>query len=226
MVVGAVGALWKFLVSDRIKAAEKRAEEYERLWRDEVKLGAQRALMPRDPSEPPPEEIPLPEDWNEKSAVTKERRLLEKEVLDEDLRRFISEKTPPKMFETRRSEVIVIDDDDATVRALHRLVIPLIPRGWRVSATVDPEEGRLWLLEPSVRMAIIDLKMPRLGGKELIEEMLSIRPELRGHIIVCSGALPDDDEMRHITKELGCLWLGKPSEPDEFERTVKRALGR
>lgn len=222
--LAALAALWKFLVVDRVRRAERERDEYRELWQREVKLGAKRALMPRAPSDPPPAEIPIPDDWNEKSSVTRERKLLEREVTDEALRQFIQEKTPPKMFATKQADVVIIDDDEATVRALHRLVIPKVPKDWRVAPTVDPEEGRLWLLEPSVKFAIVDLNMPRLNGRELLDEMLALRPELRGRIIVCSGTFPDDDDMRHLTRELGCLWLSKPCQMDEFDRVIRMAL--
>lgn len=229
VVLGAIGTLWKFLISDPRKRAEARADKYERLWQEEVKLGARRALMPRDASDPPPAEVPMPEDWVEDTAqheVAPIRKVLEKEVTDEHLRRYVSERTPPratKMFETKHAEVIIIDDDEATVRALHRLVIPLVPKEWRVAPTTDPEEGRLWLLEPSVKIAIIDLCMRGLPGDEIIREMLTIRPELRGRIIVCSGAFPDDETVRPLLRDLGCLWLGKPSSQEQLRKVVATA---
>lgn len=224
--LGAIGVVWKFFIADPLRHERERANKYEQLWRDEVKLGAKRALMPRAASDPPPKEIPLPEDWHEDSKVTRARKPLEKEVIDEMTRNYVQDITPTErpMFQTMQADVVIIDDDHATVTALHRLVLPLVPKSWRVAATVDPEQGRLWLLEPCVKFAIIDLNMPKLHGEELITEMISIRPELRGRIVICSGMLLEDEQQGKLLGALGCLWLPKPSPPGEFRRVVRQAI--
>jgi hypothetical protein len=221
-VLAAVVALWKFLVVERVKRAEAERDEYKLLWHKEIRLGVRRALMPRAPDDPPPPELPLPDDWDEKSRVTKDRKEVEQPELESWLEQYVSERTPPKqMFRTTGAELVVIDDNDATLRAMRIHLIRIFPT-LKIEGTVDPEQGRLMLLEPTLRAAIVDLVMPVLSGRDLITEILDVRPELRGRIVVCSGTAPDPDDPLFV--EHGCLLLEKPVGLDTLHRIVQKAL--
>ncbi len=67
-----------------------------------------------------------------------------------------------------RGRVVVIDDDQATLKAVARV---LAQAGFEVEAISDPVEGLAAASEPSVDVVLSDVKMPNLTGMELLRAL-------------------------------------------------------
>jgi len=122
-------------------------------------------------------------------------------------------------------EVLVIDDVEAVASALHRLIRKIVPSGWEVFHTTDPVEARsLLVLDPRIRIAVVDILMPGLAGDALIEDAIRHRPDLRGRILVSSGIDYPPYLAERLFGELGCLRLDKPIEFEALESLVFRLV--
>lgn len=78
---------------------------------------------------------------------------------------------------------ILLADDNEPLRT--RLARALIDRGYRVACAVDGEDALRVFERERPRYAVIDLKMPRQSGLEVIARLLAIDPGVR--IVVLTG---------------------------------------
>jgi two-component system, cell cycle sensor histidine kinase and response regulator CckA len=112
------------------------------------------------------------------------------------------EKEPPP----GGTETVLLAEDDATVRELHREMLE--EAGYRVIEAVDGREALDKFTEHMAEVDILatDVVMPRMNGKSLYEEIRKIRPDMKALFI--SGYTKDivlergllDDEFSVITK--------------------------
>jgi len=70
--------------------------------------------------------------------------------------------------------VVAIDDEIANLRMIRHV---LRDRGHETEIFTDPEEGLNYIKRHSPQIVLADLKMPKLGGMELLREILIHRPE-------------------------------------------------
>lgn len=123
-------------------------------------------------------------------------------------------------------DALVVEDQVAIGRVLVWALRRIAP-GWDIQITGDAiAGGYLLVLDPSLKMAVVDYFMPMKLGDEIIEEALKIRPHLKGKIIVCSGigTYPPEVEKK-LFVELGCRRLDKPIDLDKFEEMVLEIIG-
>jgi CheY-like chemotaxis protein len=123
-------------------------------------------------------------------------------------------------------EILIVDDDEASARIIHRLVRfgSSIPTGWRVRYVTDAAAGLSAIVHPKVAIAIVDYRMDGIDGEELVRKAISVRPELHGKIIICSGAMFGNAEFQERFGEFGCLRLDKPLSIVDLERTIWAAI--
>jgi CheY-like chemotaxis protein len=208
----------------RLAKVEKHSEDCEESLRREIRRGAELAWENRVPSEP----LPEPE-WSENTARHNVRQLIEQQVRERALERYVKgESTPPKLQNPRAQvDLLIIDDEESSASSLHRVLRGMVPNDWTIEHTTDPIVGRsLLVLDPRVKVAFVDYRMDGLNGEAVIREALGARPELRGKIILCSGMILDHEQQRRMFGELGCLWLGKPFSLEELEHILWTALDK
>jgi CheY-like chemotaxis protein len=124
-----------------------------------------------------------------------------------------------------RKKILVIDDDPVVAQSIHRFLRQVVPASWEVAHETDPKVGLLRAVtDQAIALCFVDLLMPALGGDQLIEMALRQRPDLRGRIAVCSGAMPNSDAEKRLFGELGCLRIDKPFTLEELERFVWRFI--
>jgi two-component system, cell cycle sensor histidine kinase and response regulator CckA len=143
----------------------------------------------------------------------------------------------PASTESRRSErvsgkinavrdlqgngTILVADDEEGVRSLVANVLQ--DAGYTVELAVDGEDAleRLRRLGNEVRLILLDLTMPRLGGAEAATELRQIQPDVP--IIAMSGY--GDIEVMQRFSEAGVEdFLPKPFTPDELAGKVRDLL--
>jgi CheY-like chemotaxis protein len=97
--------------------------------------------------------------------------------------------TPPtkKQYPRGQGELILLVDDDATVRFVATKV--LTNYGYRVLTAENGAEGIATYImrREEVALVISDLMMPVMDGQTMIRRLLEVNPEVR--IIVASGSL-------------------------------------
>jgi DNA-binding NtrC family response regulator len=111
--------------------------------------------------------------------------------------------------------MLVVDDDELTRLFMRGIAQKL---GLRALEAADGFEA-LEKVNASVKVALIDLQMPRMGGMELIPELRKRFPSIR--FIVVSGAGNLDDAVA-VMKLGACDYLQKPVDFSSLAESVAR----
>jgi PAS domain S-box-containing protein len=118
-------------------------------------------------------------------------------------------------------ETILVAEDDQTILKLAAQV--LTRSGYTVLTASDGVEALQVFEEHSqvIDLVVTDVVMPRMGGKEVIEQMLKKRPAL--HHLFVSGYSQDAGHTDFI-KEKGRHLLSKPYSSDVLLKTIRDIL--
>jgi DNA-binding response OmpR family regulator len=116
--------------------------------------------------------------------------------------------------------LLLVDDEPSLRSALRRY---FMRRGWRVVEAEDGERARAMLLDGDTLgggfdAVITDMRMPRLTGMALHEEVCRIDARIGARFIFSSGDSGDDDALEYLARS-GCPVIPKP-----FELTVLLAV--
>lgn len=116
------------------------------------------------------------------------------------------------------AEIIVLDDvSDAGVlikRILER-------KGHNVTAYTEEEDTLKHVREKPVDLAILDIKLKKMTGVEVLEEIKKINPDLKAIMLTGYPTLDTAKE----TQRLGAVdYCVKPIDKDELEEKVAAAL--
>jgi two-component system cell cycle sensor histidine kinase/response regulator CckA len=114
---------------------------------------------------------------------------------------------------------ILVVDDNASVRALVRRILEA--EGHRVLEAASGAEA-LDIAERhggGIDLLLTDVKMPGMGGVELVEKVVESRPSLRALYISGDRELEESQELRG-----GVEFVAKPFSPADLLRSVQRAL--
>ncbi len=116
---------------------------------------------------------------------------------------------------------ILVVDDDNTVRKVTQKILQTA--GYRVLAARDGIEAVSLLQEHGreVSLAILDMRMPRMGGAETFQEMRRMHPGLP--IIVFSGYDPEEGAVE-LTDKTRAVFLQKPFSPTDLTGKVSLLL--
>jgi len=127
--------------------------------------------------------------------------------------------TPPAVREDWRGEglVLVVDDEEG-IRDFARLTLERA--GFRVIAAVDGLAGLDAFHEhrEELRLVLLDLTMPRMGGEEALREMRALRPDVP--VVLWSGYGQRDEP-----GDPAIPFLRKPFSARELVDKAREALG-
>ena len=116
-----------------------------------------------------------------------------------------------------RLRILIVDDETDLV---HALVERLTLRKIQAKGVTTGEEAlELVQSEPS-DVALLDVKMPGLGGLELVKRIQSFRPELQVVLLTGHGSVKDAED----GKALGVFdYLMKPIKLEELLNILRAA---
>ena len=120
-------------------------------------------------------------------------------------------------------ETILVAEDDAAIMRMFRQLLELY--GYSILEAGDGVEA-VEMFEANrerIRIAIVDVIMPRMNGRELVEEIRKRQPELP--IIMISG-YTDDIVDRSAISVLNVNFLQKPIKPLDLLAAVRGGLGK
>jgi len=118
------------------------------------------------------------------------------------------------------NETILLADDDEAVRKLAELA--LREYGYRVLTSRNGEEAaEIFRKEKEIGLALLDVVMPKLGGREALAAMRGIDPGLKA--ILMSGYSFDESHGRTATVP-EAPFLQKPFGPVVLARKVREVL--
>jgi len=113
--------------------------------------------------------------------------------------------------------VLLIDDEE---RFRTSLAARLERRGFRITHVGDPEDGIRALRKERPDVVVLDRKMPKMEGEEVLREVKRIAPEVQ--VIMLTG-----HASMHSAAETGRLdafaYLEKPCETEELVSTIRAA---
>lgn len=134
--------------------------------------------------------------------------------------------TPPTGTETtdRNAPDILIIDDDIAMREL--LSLHLEFAGYRVRTAEDGLEGGKALLNgPRPDLVLMDMRMPHMGGDQLLE-LLRAEEQFKDLKIIALSSIRNDGFVMKVT-DLGVAeFLHKPVDKDLLLATVKKVLAK
>ena len=123
------------------------------------------------------------------------------------------------------SKLVYVLDDEEAVCEIIRIVLER--RGYSVATADDGEKGLKMIKEKKPDILIVDLKMPKLNGYELISQ-LKLNPELADIPIIVITSLTTESE--HSDEEwrekMGVQdFISKPFEPLELVERIEKIIG-
>jgi CheY-like chemotaxis protein len=122
----------------------------------------------------------------------------------------------------RGTDTILVIDDEEIVRKVTRAALELY--GYSVIDAADGEEGvEIFSHRQSeIKVVILDLLMPRMGGEETYRRLRLIRPDAR--VILASG-FSDTEALADFAGKDLAGFLKKPFTAVQVGELVKQALG-
>jgi DNA-binding NtrC family response regulator len=116
--------------------------------------------------------------------------------------------------------ILLVEDEDGVRELLWKI---LTEHGYKV---IEARHGRDALTvagnyaEP-IQLLLTDVVMPEMGAGELVQQLLTERPELK--VLFISGYTNDEVVRRGVSGN-GAAFIQKPFQPDELMRKVREVL--
>ncbi|HUF28114.1 MAG TPA: ATP-binding protein [Gemmatimonadaceae bacterium] len=119
------------------------------------------------------------------------------------------------------TETVLLVEDDAAVRMVASRI--LLRQGYRVLEARSPSEAlEVVTSHPTtIELVLTDLVLPEMGGRELAERLLDVRPKMS--VLYMSG-YTDDAVIRRGLLEPGMPFISKPFTVEGMVRTVRETL--
>lgn len=120
------------------------------------------------------------------------------------------------------SKILIIEDESA-IRNVVKNILQDEDKTYQVELAEDGEEGLAKIKETDFDLIICDIKMPKKDGIEVLEEALSINPDLAFLMISGHG---DIETAVDCIKKGAFDYIAKPPDLNRFLSTVRNALDR
>ena len=121
---------------------------------------------------------------------------------------------------TRDNTILIVDDERLLRKTIKSMVAEL---GY---AAVEAADGKLGLEELSryghnVVAVILDVKMPIMGGEEMLAEIRKVRKKLP---VIVSSASNDPDLPKRTARHGYCSFLPKPYSFTALEQVLRTSI--
>jgi two-component system cell cycle sensor histidine kinase/response regulator CckA len=126
-----------------------------------------------------------------------------------------------KVTDEAHSDLILLVDDEDYIREFVERI--LLRAGYRVlPASNGVQALELFKQEgDEISLIILDLMMPEMGGKQCLEELLKLNPDI--HVIIASGFM---DAHSFTDEEKSAIkgYISKPYRIDQLLENIKSAI--
>jgi CheY-like chemotaxis protein/anti-sigma regulatory factor (Ser/Thr protein kinase) len=117
-----------------------------------------------------------------------------------------------------RKKILLVDDEETLRWALHEA---LTEEGYDVENTNDGVKALEFARKANYDLVISDLRMPTMGGLQLVSEIKKIRPNAKSIIITAYGSIETVIEAMHIgTSD----FVTKPFKIEHIKNVIHRVL--
>ncbi len=119
------------------------------------------------------------------------------------------------------SKQVLIVDDEAIVRESIRDWLK--DAGYQVLTAESGEEALALIEKQAFGVIIVDLRLPRMTGIDVLKKLKSLKPNIKSIVITAYPTMLTKDEARR----LGAIdYLIKPISPDKLEGLIQETLGK
>ena len=119
--------------------------------------------------------------------------------------------------------LVLIAEDDAGVRMTLEFV--LADEGFEVLSAEDGEQALSLALERSPDAILLDGRMPKMTGKQVLTALRALRATAETPVFVLTGMDPAFENEGGADAEWpGAHFIGKPFDPDELVEGIRRVL--
>lgn len=117
-------------------------------------------------------------------------------------------------------KVLVIDDDPSICKTVGLL---LEDHGYTPRTFTDADEALATARKESFQIALIDLRMPKMDGVEVIADLKNIDERMS---CIVMTAYPDLDSATETMRHGTCDYIPKPFKQEDLVKAVERACHR
>jgi signal transduction histidine kinase len=130
-------------------------------------------------------------------------------------------RTESSLNDLRGTETILLAEDNAALRDVARKVME--PLGYHIiAASTGQEAVQLFKAnQEKIRVVVLDVIMPNMGGIEAYMQMRAIKPRLP--VIFTTGHTAESASLNTLLEE-GAVFLGKPHAPRELCQAIRSIL--
>jgi excisionase family DNA binding protein len=125
---------------------------------------------------------------------------------------------PFDFVDDRTTHILIIDDDLHFSNILKSAIQAELP-DVEVTATDDGYEGLMLIGELKPQLVILDIKMPKLDGFQVLELLRGRKAEQELKVLVITGYL-DPDTKQQLAKTIADNWMDKLTDIDVMIRTI------
>ncbi|HCV43471.1 MAG TPA: hypothetical protein DGH68_08290 [Bacteroidetes bacterium] len=125
---------------------------------------------------------------------------------------------PFDFVDDRSTHILVIDDDVDFANILKSAIIAELPEV-EVSTTDDGYEGLMLIGELKPQLVILDIKMPKLDGFQVLDLLKSRKTEQDLKVLVVTGYL-DAETREQLSKTIADQWMDKLSDITTMIKTI------
>ncbi len=126
------------------------------------------------------------------------------------------EAAEPPVAPAEALRILVVDDEP---HILHYMQATLESWGHTVEVAYDGSQALKRALTQPFDLIVCDLRMPRLGGREMYQTLAQMHPTVAERLIFATGDTQRGDTLKFL-EELGRPFLQKPFKLDELRRVL------
>ena len=130
------------------------------------------------------------------------------------------ENSDPKISEANEGQgktILVVDDEEMLLSLAEA---ELSANGYDVVTANNGEKALSEVAARKIDAVLCDLKMPGLNGRQVLQRLREIKPELAGHFAFVTGDIINESLAEFFDREK-VLWLNKPFALSELRGIVK-----
>jgi DNA-binding NtrC family response regulator len=120
----------------------------------------------------------------------------------------------------KEKRILIVDDEPQVALALSRALQHPLGGKYQVEISPVAETALRKLHHEQYDLIITDLRMPGMGGLDLLRHVRQLSPQARMILITAYGS----HEIQNIARSLGAEYLAKPFDLQDFINTVTNVL--
>jgi DNA-binding NtrC family response regulator len=119
-----------------------------------------------------------------------------------------------------QKKLLIVDDEPVVADFMARV---LEKQGFAVDVATDGQTAKRFIDGKDYDVAVVDMRMPKMNGRQLYDYIKSARPRMAKSVIFTSGELVDAATAGFLASE-GLFFLNKPFGTEALKSAVEKTL--